>query len=478
MNWGYLTEPEPNLNRRCVPVPRGRVWGGSSTINGMFYMRGHSHDFDGWRSMGCDGWGYKDVLPYFKRMETSWRGEGPFHGGGGPIHVAPIDTAYLLHEPLMAAGQAAGYPVSADLHGPNEEGFARGELTVDPQGRRASSSRAYLYPSLHRSNLTVHSHALATRVLIEKMRAVGVEYWQRAELRRSYADAEVILCGGAYNSPQLLMLSGIGPADHLRESGLTAVVDLPGVGRNLSEHPYTMVEFAATKPVTFLNELRLDRALRHAAHWALFGAGPFATQINSCNAVIRTLPDLTQPNIQLMCNPVRMDANLWFPGFCERKAHVFAVGVVQLHPRSRGWVKLRSANPADAPRITLNIFADTADFADMRSGIREARRIYRTAPQGDLTGEEISPGAAVDSDSELDAFIRATATTAQHPVGTCSMGAGADSVVDAQLRVRGVEGLRVADASVMPTVPGGNTNAACIMVGEKASDLIRNRSLM
>lgn len=476
LSWGYLTEPEPHLGGRQIVIPRGRVWGGSSSINGMFFMRGHSRDFDTWRQMGCDGWGHDDVLPYFKRMETSWRGAGPKHGGDGPLHVAPIDTELLLHEPLISAARATGYPVSDDLHGDLEEGFARGEVTIDPKGRRSSSSRAYLHPALTRPNLTIESKALTTRVVIENGSTVGVEYVQNGQCYRVHAEREVVLSGGAYNSPQLLMLSGIGPADELRAAGVRPVHDLPGVGRNLQEHPYVLIQFAATRPVTFLKQLRFDRVMSHGLRWMLFGTGPFATQISSCNVVIRTREELEQPDIQLMCNPVRLDANVWFPGISRPPEHTFAVGVVQLHPHSRGWVRLRSADPAVPPAITLNLFSNSADFAVMRRGIREARRIYRAGDQAALTGAEMVPGVNVDSDAALDAFIRREAATAQHPVGTCAMGTGPEAVVDPQLRVRGIAGLRVVDASVMPTVPGGNTNGPSIMIGEKGADLLRGLS--
>jgi choline dehydrogenase len=458
-------------------LPRGKVHGGSSSVNGMFYMRGHSLDYDTWRQMGCTGWSYADVLPYFKRAETSWRGAGPYHGGDGPLHVVPVATGKVLYDTLMRTAAPAGYDVSDDLSGPVQEGFALGELTIDPRGRRASTARAYLRPALRRPNLTVVSDALTTRVLLEGKRAVGVEYRKDGALREARAGGEVILCGGSYNSPQLLMLSGIGPAEDLRAVGIEPVVDLPGVGRNLSEHPMLWTEFEAKQPITLLNALRLDRAVLSVMRWAVTGAGAFASQINSCNIVIRTRQDLAQPDIQLMANPIRMDARLWFPGFGQRQAHLFSVGVVQLHPHSRGWVALRSADPADKPMITMNLLSHPEDYAVIRRGIRAARHIYRTPPQGDLTGKELLPGEDLQSDDELDAFIRDNLRVTQHPVGTCSMGIGPEAVVDPELRVRGVEGLRVADASIMPTVPGGNTNAPAIMVGEKAADLIRGRIL-
>ncbi len=474
-SWGYLSEPEPQLNGRRVPLPRGKVLGGSGSINGMFYMRGHSLDFDTWRQLGCEGWGYPDVLPYFKRMETSWRGAGQYHGAAGPLHVAAIDTSRLLHEPLFQTAVPAGFNTSEDIHGDVEEGFSRGEVTIDRRGRRASTSWAYLHPVMGRRNLTVTLRALVTRVLIEKGRAVGVEYSREGKLHQVRANREVILAGGTYNSPQLLMLSGVGPADELRKVGIKPAHDLPGVGRNLSEHPHIPVEFAATSAVTFLNELRVDRVARSVIRWKLFGTGAFATQINSCNVIIRTRSDLAQPDVQLMCNPIRMDAKLWFPLIAPVQEHRMTADVVVLHQKSRGWVTLRSANPQDAPRVQLNVFADAADFDTARRGIRAARKIYSTPPQARFVGRELRPGAELKTDAELDAYIRSTAQVTQHPVGSCSMGTGADAVVDPQLRVRGIEGLRVADASIMPTVPGGNTNAAVIMIAEKASDLILGR---
>ena len=475
--WGYQSEPEPHLNDRRLNLPRGRLLGGSSSINGMFYMRGHPRDYDTWRQMGCEGWGYADVLPYFKKMETSWRGEGKYHGGSGPLHVAPIDTRRLLHEPLMQTAANAGYTVSDDIDGAHPEGFSRGEVTIDKHGRRDSASRAYLHPAMRRPNLHVETDALTTRVLIENGRARGVEFSKDGQVHKVYAECEVVLAGGTYNSPQLLMLSGIGPADELIAQGIAPVVDLPGVGQNLSEHPNVMLQFKARAPVTFLKELRYDRAALWTLQWALFGNGPFATQINSCNVVIRTDKALEQPDVQIMCNPIRMDAQLWFPGLTKQLEHCFQVGVVVLHPHSRGTVTLRSASPLDAPKVSLNLMGSPVDFETMRRGIREARRIYRTEPQARLTGEEVVPGVAAESDAELDAFIRQYAAGTQHPVGTCAMGHGPQAVVDPQLQVHGVTGLRVADASIMPTVPGANTNASAIMIGEKAADLILGRSL-
>ena len=476
LTWPFWSEPEPHMDGRRIPLPRGRVLGGSSSINGMFYMRGHSLDFDGWRQMGCAGWGFADVLPYFKRMETSWRGAGPWHGDAGPISVVPVERQYRLHEPLMEAGRAAGFPVTEDIHGAQEEGFSRGELTIGPDGKRSSTARAYLEPAMRRPNLTVLTGAMTERVLLEKGRAVGVRVRRGGRVRNFRVAREVILSGGSYNSPQLLMLSGIGPAAHLRSLGIEPVVDLPGVGRNLSEHPRVPVHFRLKEQISFLNQLRFDRAVKSVAQWWLSGTGTFANQVNSANPILRTRPELAQPDIQIWANPVRMDAKLWFPGIVGRQEDQVTADVILLHPQSRGHVELRSADPADFPRILLNNFAESADLRTARDGIRIVREVYATQPQAGLIDAEILPGAALQSDAELDAHIRATAGVTQHPVGTCTMGVGSMSVVDPQLRVHGIEGLRVVDASIMPTVPGGNTNAPTIMVAEKAADMIRGRA--
>jgi choline dehydrogenase len=477
LTWGYLSEPEPHLNGRVLPVPRGRVLGGSSSINGMFFMRGHSADFDGWQELGCQGWSYAHVLPYFKKLESSWRGAVPYHGAAGPMPITPNATTRLLHDHLMQTAVPAGYWTSEDLHGRVEEGFACAELTVDARGRRASASRAYLRPARHRANLEVMQGALTTRVLVERGRAIGIELRRGNELRQVFAEREVILCGGTYNSAQLLMLSGFGAADELASFGIRVHADLPGVGANLSEHVRAGLQFATREPVSFLRELRADRIAVSLLRWWMFGTGPMATQVSSCNVVIRTQPELPQPDIQLMCNPVRMDAKIWWPLVSSRQAHLLTSDAVLLHPRSRGRVSLRCADPLAKPRIQFNALAEREDLETLVRGLREARRIYAIRPQADLIEREIAPGAEVSSDAELERYVRANAGVTQHPVGTCSMAPGPGRVVDAELRVQGVDGLRVADASIMPRVPGGNTYGAVLMIAERAADLIRGRVL-
>ncbi len=474
--WPYWTEPEPHMNNRRIIMPRGRLLGGSSSINGMVFMRGHSADFDRWAQMGCSGWSYADVLPYFRKMESSWRGESEIHGTDGPLTVSPNATKWLLHDELMAAAKNAGHPLTDDIHAGDEEGVGKIELTIDRNGRRASTYAAYLKPAMNRPNLTVRINAMTQRVLTESKRATGVEYRHDGQLKTALATREVILSGGSYNSPQLLMLSGIGPAEHLREMGIDVVHDLPGVGQNLSEHPRVPVLFEA-KPVTFVNELRADRATLSVLRWFFLGTGPFARQVNSANPVLRTDPRLAQPDIQLWCNPVTLDAHLWFPGIKKAPQHKLTADVILLHPESRGKVFLKSPRAEDHVGILLNLFSAPADFATARAGIRIARKIYATDPQASITGAEIMPGTAAQSDEALDEHIRETAGTTQHPLGTCRMGSGPSAVVDPQLRVIGMEGLRVIDASVMPDETGGNINAPTIMVAERAADIIKGKVL-
>ena len=471
LTWRMMTEPEPTLNSRRLFLPRGRLLGGSSSINGMVYMRGHSADYDRWAQKGARGWSHAEVLPYFRRMERSWRGTENY-GSEGPLPITRNNTDYLLHDELMQAIANAGLPVTEDIHAGAEEGASLVELTIDEKGRRASTYEAYLKPAMARPNLAVVTNALTRKVLVENGRASGVEYEVGGEVRTARA-GEVILSVGTYNSPQLLMLSGIGPAEHLAERGIAVIQDLPGVGRNLAEHPRVPLEFAAVGPITFVNRLRFDRAARAVAQWYLFGTGPFARQLNSANPMLRTDPRLAQPDIQLFSNPVKLSAHLWFPGVVKSPEHAFSADVILLHPQARGHVMLKSADPHDLPAIQLSIFDNEADFATARAGLRLARKIYATEPMAGLIARETVPGIEVQTDAEIDEHIRATAGVTQHPVGTCAIG----PVVDPDLRVHGLAGLRVVDASVMPDVPGGNTNGPTIMIAEKASDLIRGRSL-
>ena len=480
LNWGYVSEPEPGLDGRRIPVLRGKVLGGSSTINGMVYARGHRRDYDDWRAMGLEGWGYADVLPYFKRSERSWLGEGPYHGGSGELEVTVPDAACVLSDIVGASARAAGYPVTPDYHGESAEGFMRMEMTVTRRGRRASAARAFLSPAMHRPNLTVRTRTLVTRVLTEGVRAVGLEYVRNGRKEQVRAEREVLLAGGVYGSPQMLLLSGIGPADELRAAGIEPLHDLPGVGRNLIEHPLTFTLNAA-HPRTFLQHLRFDRAVLSVLRWAFLGTGPFATNACAGNLFLRTEPGLDRPDMQLTCPAggaaAEPGARIWYPLIAKPPDHGLAVAVSMIREDSRGTVTLRSANPADPPRIRFNLFTEPSDVARMIRGIRAAREVYAQEPLKSLIVREIMPGPERTSDTDLARYIRETGQITQHPVGTCRMGVDATAVVDAELKVRGIERLRVIDASVMPNVPGGNTNAPTIMVAEKGADLIRGKRL-
>ena len=475
--WGYTTEPEPGLNGRVLPVPRGKLLGGSSSINGMFHIRGHRLDYDEWRdAYGCTGWGYEDVLPYFKKSETNFRGETEYHGGSGPIQVREIDTRTLLEDELRAAAKAAGLPETEDYDGEEQYGYARGQVAIGPDGRRSSSARGYLRPARGRANLTVLTKAQARRVVIEGGRATGVEVEVNAQRVVHTATEEVILSGGAYGSPQLLMLSGIGPAEELKALGITPVADLPGVGKNLMEHPRLAVMFEATKPVTLLNQLRLDRAVMNVLNWFFRGKGAFANQLSNGSIMVKTRPELDRSDIQLLCSPIALTADLWFPGIKKPGKHAFYITTCLMRQESRGSVTLRSADPADKPVIRMNLLEAPEDVRTLREALKVVRRIYRSEPQAALTGTELIPGEQYQSDEEIETMLRDNVAITHHPVGTCKMGVDEMAVVDPELRVRGIAGLRVADASIMPRIVGGNTNAPTLMIAEKAADLIRGRT--
>lgn len=473
--WPYLSEPEAQTGDRKIPIPRGRLMGGSSSINGMFHIRGHRAGYDEWRDLGCDGWGYEDVLPYFKRSETHWRGEGDHHGGSGPVQINPIRNADLYQAPLRDAFKAAGHELTEDHDGARQEGFGPGNIAVDRRGRRASSSRSYLPREVRaRANLTILDQAHVQRLTFEGERVTGVEVTRFGKRHVWRAGREVVLSAGAYNSPQIMMISGLGPEAALREQGIEVRRDMPEVGQNLLEHPRLDLVYAAREPRTFSRRLRYDRAALSFARWALTGTGPFASHVCSGTALLRVSDDATRPDVQLLCSPISIRANLWFPGLTPPPAHAFYASICLLHPKSRGELTLRSSRPEDAPSVRLNLLGDDEDVAVLRRGLREARRVYGMESQASLVGEEMMPGAEYRTDDEIDAAIRARVGVTQHPVGTCRMGQDNGAVVAPDLKVNGVVGLRVVDASIMPTIPGANTNAAVYMIGEKAADMILN----
>ena len=471
LGWGFMSEEEPYADRRRIPAPRGKVLGGCSSINGMMYSRGNRADYDEWARMGLSGWSFAEVLPYFRKSEANWRGAGEFHGASGPMTVVKHEPDQYVYPRLIATAQKLGFPYLDDFHGPQQEGFSTPDFNVH-NGRRASTSRRYLQPALSRANLTVVTEALATRVLTQSGRAVGVEYLRQGQELAAHADREVILCGGAFNSPQLLLLSGIGPADELHALGIKSVVDLPGVGRNLQDHASIAMVYDASGPFTFDNELRLDRMMWSVMRWHLNGSGAVGALPVGAQGFIRTRDYLDRPDLQLLISPTAMDARVWFPGWRKPRGHAFSVANVLLHPESRGWVKLRSADPKDKPLIQFNLLQAEEDRDAFRRYVRLTRTFFALQPAAGLVSREVMPGPGVLNDAEIDAFVRSRISTAMHPTSTCAMGTGADAVLDAELNVRGIAGLRVVDCAALPKIPGGNTNIPAIMVAEKAVDLI------
>ena len=474
-NWGYRTEPEPNMNGREIEAMRGKVLGGSSSINVMAYTRGNRGDYDRWAQKGALGWSYADVLPYFKRCETWEGGANPWRGGAGPVGTEFAKTTDPVYDAWLDAARAAGFPVTDDYNGRQQEGFGRGQYTIRG-GYRSSAATAYLRPAKSRPNLDVVTGALATRVLMQGTRATGVEYIKGIrETVRVNADREVILSGGAFNTPPLLMLSGIGPADHLRATGIKPVVDLP-VGKNLQDHLAVIIFFERLNESVFRHDMRFDRMAVSMLRAYFFGTGPGTVVPGGLHAFVKTRPELAVPDIEFMFRGAPADTHLWFPGI--RPAYVDGYGIrpTLLHPDSRGEILLRSSDPREAPRIAYNFFSAPNDLPRLREGFKRAREVAYQAPMDAYRGRETSPGDAVKTDAEIDAFIRRTAITAHHPCGTCAMGTTPDTVTDPELRVRGVEHLRVVDASVMPDLVSAHINACVLMIAEKASDMIRKRT--
>jgi 4-pyridoxate dehydrogenase len=476
-DWMYFTEPEPNADGRRIECARGKVVGGSSSINAMAYVRGNPGDYDRWAASGLAGWSYAEVLPYFRRQE-SWEGEaGPYRGGDGPLGVGTARYDDPIIDACLAAGRALQLPATADYNGAQQEGLGRMQQTIR-NGRRCSAAEAYLRPALNRPGLTVETGALALRIVLEGGRAVGVEYAHRGATVVARAEREVILSGGVINSPQLLMLSGIGDPEALRAHGIAALVELPGVGRNLQDHLSVVADYARREPGPFVAMMRLDRVALSLARAYCFGTGPASETPSGWTGFVRSRPDVALPDIQFLFRAAPAGAGPYLPPFKSAFADGFALRAVMLRPESRGEITLASADPTTPPRIRQNFLATEGDRRTIRDGFKLVRRIVGAAPLSAFAAREIAPGADKQSDADLDAYIRATAATAHHPLGTCKMGPASDrmAVVDQELRVCGVEGLRVVDASVMPDMVGGNINAPVIMIAEKAADLIRGRA--
>jgi choline dehydrogenase len=472
LSWGFRTEPDPGIDGRSVVWPRGKVLGGSSSINGLVYIRGQAEDFDLWRQLGNPGWSFADVLPYFVRSEDQERGADGFHGKGGPLGVSDLRLRHPVCEAFIAAAEAAGIPRNPDFNGATQEGVGYFQLTVR-DGWRASTAREYLRPARRRANLEVRISALASRVVLEGRRAAGVAYLAGdGQERVVRARREVVLCGGAINSPQLLHLSGIGPGALLQEKGIATLVESPGVGECLQDHFQVRFVYRCPEPITFNDIARSPvRKLGVALEWLFRRSGPMTIGAGQVGVFCRTRPELATPDIQFHMFPVSMDR----PGGTFHDYSGITSSICQLRPESRGWVRLRSPDPREHPAIMPNYLATRGDQETIVAGMRVARRIAAQEPMRRYIAEETIPGLSHESDEELLAVARRNGTTIFHPTSTCRMGPDGDAlaVVDPELRVRGVEGLRVADASVMPTVVSGNTNAACIMIGEKAADMMR-----
>jgi choline dehydrogenase len=468
VNWLYTTEPEPELNNRRVIQPRGKVLGGSSSINGLLYIRGQHEDFDHWRQLGNAGWSFKDVLPYFRRAEDQERGADELHGVGGHLKVSNVCEPHPLCEAFIEAVQQSGFPRNDDFNGPSQEGAGYFQLTAR-NGRRWSTAVGYLKEARQRPNLTVVPNALATRVLFSGKRAIGVNYRQGDAVHTAHADGEVILSGGAFNSPQLLQLSGIGPADLLRGLGIDVIADMPGVGADLQDHLQVRTQYRCTEPIT-MNEVINSWRHRYAAglRYITTRKGLLTIGAGYAGAFLRTRPELATPDVQihfLIFSADAAGATLHpFPGFMT--------SVCQLRPESRGFVHVKSADPGVPPAIHARYLSARADCDCVVDGLKLMRGIMNRPAMRKFIAEERIPGEQCTSDADLLAFARDTGTTVYHPTSTCRMGSDPNAVVDERLRVRGFERLRVIDASIMPTVVSGNTNAATVMIGEKGGDMI------
>jgi 4-pyridoxate dehydrogenase len=471
-DWMYETVVEDGLAGRTLTLPCGKVLGGSSSINFMAFTRGNPGDFDRWARNGATGWSWNEVVPYFKRLETWEDGETPVRGGSGPIGVERATTTDPLFDAVFAAAEATGYPTTDDYN--SEIGFGRTQFSIR-NGRRSSTSVAYLRGVMDRPNLTVLQHALVHRVLLEGTKAYGVEYSRAGATVRAEAGAEVLLCGGTFNTAQLLMLSGIGPASHLRDFGIAPIADLP-VGNNLQDHLKAETLWKRLTPGLFHGTMRYDRAAFAMAQAYLFGRGPATVLPFGMQAFVKTRPELEVPDIEFLIRGAPPGARPWFPGVLPAYDDGWAITPVVLHPKSRGEVRLTSTDPRATLRIHHNFLSAPEDIATLRDGLRRGREIAAQAALDPYRGVELLPGPNVQSDDELDAYIRATVTTVSHPVSTCRMGTDAESVLDPQLRVHGIDALRVVDGSALPDLVSAHTNACVIMMAEKASDMIRGRT--
>ena len=473
-NWSYAAEPEPYLDNRRLTHPRGRVLGGSSSINGMVYIRGHARDYDYWSQSGARGWSYAELLPYFKRAESHQTGGDTYHGSDGPLHVARPDLARSpLTQAFIDAAVEAGYPAAQDVNGYQQEGFGIIDRTTR-DGRRWSTAKGYLRPALNRPNLTVVTGALVQKIKLIGARARSIAYAVGREVQTAEATREIILSGGAINSPQLLQLSGIGDPEHLGAIGVKALHALPGVGANLNDHPDIVIQHRCKQKATIYPVTKGIRKYMTGLQWFLNGTGAASTNHFEAGGFIRSRAGIEHPDLQLTFMPLAV-----IPGTVDSVPdHAFQVHIDLMRPKSLGYVKALSSDPKAPPAILFNYLKDPSDRADLRASVNLTREILAQKAMAPFTGDELFPGIDVQSDDAIDAWVRRAIETCYHPVGTCKMGAATETlaVVDDQLKVHGIEGLRVVDASIMPRIVSGNTNAPTIMIAEKASDMIRGRS--
>ena len=468
-NWCFETEPEPHMDNRRLFQPRGKTLGGSSSLNGMVFVRGHAQDYDRWAEEGATGWSYRDVLPYFKKLERYKSGANEYRGAEGPIAVHRLVDNHPIEDAFLEAGVQAGHRRSHDYNGADQEGVTAFDVNIDG-AYRSATARECIAPARRRPNVTVLTDAHAMRVMLEKGKAVGVEYRHAGQVKQVHADCEVILSAGAFGSPQLLMLSGIGPDDELKAHAIKVLHNLPGVGCNLQDHLEVHIKHRCAEGLSKNGMLRQYRVILAGLEWFLFKTGPAATTHSRVGAFFKGDGSVKHPNIQYHFWPYYLEG--WSPP-PDKDGYCFDVGPVR--SQSRGWVKLRSADPFAAPRIQLNGLSKERDLIEFRRAIRMARDIAAQPAFDFCRGPEVVPGPDVASDTQMDAYVRAYANSAYHPCGTCKMGIDEMSVVDPQTRVHGIEGLRVIDASIMPSIPSGNINAPSMMIGEKAADLILGR---
>lgn len=470
-NWYYNTEPETNMDNRVMYWPRGRVWGGSSSLNAMVYVRGHALDYDKWETLGATSWSYRHCLPYFKKAQSHELGENDFRGGNGPLRVSRGTSNNPLFQAFIDAGIQAGYPFTDDMNGYQQEGVGWMDMTIY-KGKRWSAASAYLRPALSRANLNTETGAMVARILFDKNKAIGVEYFQNGQIKQTYVNKEVILCGGAINSPQLLMLSGIGNADDLKSLDIQPINHLPGVGENLQDHLDLRVVHELKQPISLYKyQWKFPHhMIKAGVQWFLTSSGDAATAHFEAGGFIRSRPDRIHPDIQFHFVPTGVNDH----GRKPVGVHACQAHVGTLRATSKGYIKLKSKDFRAHPKIVPNYLSTQEDRDDLRACVKLTRDIFRQKAFEPYIGREIDPGNHVQSDAEIDAFVRRTADTEYHPCGTCKMGSpsGRMTVVDPETKVIGVEGLRVVDASIMPSIISGNLNAPTIMIAEKAADII------